>query len=85
MMDFLGYMDEPVTCKFCGREEKYGNMTMNSGYSGCRECYWDDKAGLHKIVPFLKQHNYGAYLSGNFYDRGFEWCKENIDQIKWWD
>lgn len=74
-----------MKCPFCGHETTYGATIMSSGYTGCHNCYCNDKYGLGEIVPYLKANNYPAYLSGEFYKRGFQWCKDNIDSIDQWD
>lgn len=78
-------MDKIVTCKFCGAKVRYGDTVMISGHTGCPNCYDKKVYGLYYVVNYLKNENYGAYMSGNFYKRGYQWCKENIDNIDYWD
>lgn len=77
-------MDTKMECPFCGKQTTYGETIMSSGHTGCPNCYWEKPHGLGYIVPYLKEHNYGAYISGQFYKNGYEWCKDNFENIDKW-
>lgn len=75
------YLDTIIKCPYCGHITTVGDTIMNSGYIGCPSCYWV-RGGLCDTVNDLKDNHYEEYLSGEFYDRGFNNFRQKEKGVK---
>ena len=64
-------MDVVIECPYCGHITKVGDTFMISGFVGCDHCYFAP-GGLQETVMYVKKNDKSNYISGKFYDEGFE-------------
>jgi hypothetical protein len=51
-------MNEIVTCKYCGKNEYYGEMTWLNGRCECRDCYKSHYFEVYKKIYIWRDKNY---------------------------